>query len=190
MKAPTPVDAAASPIPAADPIDASGFADAGPAGTPPPPPYDGVEYSYWGMTFRPALFKLEGLLLASIIAYVLYSFFGIQQNRAHATAWVEANEPVYKEEFAGVGLGDQAKMLAEDGGDEFLLYATGRRGVVHAWTKVQTQARHDLFTRLYHFGRGLADFGYRSGEDLVVSKASDVRFARRSHSDPCNRLWT
>lgn len=113
---------------------------------------------------------MEGYIIIAILTYLVGSILGARQNRNHAVAWADANEPVFKQEFAGVGLGDQSKLLAQDGRDEFLLYATGRRGVTRAWTRIQTAARHDLFTRLYHLVRGIIEYGYRSGEDLVVSR--------------------
>ncbi|ORY76850.1 hypothetical protein BCR35DRAFT_314392 [Leucosporidium creatinivorum] len=81
---------------------------------------------------------------------------------------MDANVPTLQEEFAGVGMGDVGKVFAQDGGDEFLTYATGRRGVVSAWAIVQTKSRHDLLTRLYHIVRGALDYTYVSGEDRIT----------------------
>jgi hypothetical protein len=164
------------------PAPASAFDDVGPLDSPFPEvvdasaplpvptkaPYDGLEFSLGPFVLHPVEYKMEGVLLASILLYTLLSFLGGRRSRAHARAWFEANESTFRQEFAGVGLGDQ-RLFQVDGGDEFISYATGRRGVVHAWSKLQTKARHDLFTRVYHIARGIIDYGYASGEDQIVS---------------------
>jgi hypothetical protein len=112
---------------------------------------------------------MEACCIAGIALYTLLSFLGGRANKSHASAWMDTNVPTLQDEFAGVGMGDVGKVFAQDGGDEFLTYATGRRGVVSAWTTVQTKSRHDIFTRLYHAVRGLMDQTYVSGEDRIVS---------------------
>lgn len=131
-----------------------------------------LRYSYklGPIKFYPADFQLEAYLLASILGYTLLSLLGGASNKSHAKAWMDANAPTLQGEFAGVGLGDVGKTFAEDGGDEFWTYATGRRGVISAWTKVQTKSRHDPLTTVYRAVRGVLDYGYVSGEDRIVRR--------------------
>lgn len=113
--------------------------------------------------------KLEGVMLSLIAGYLLTTFLIRKSNASRASKWLKANEPAFREEFAGVGLGG-GKLFALDGGDEAVSYATGRRAIEHAWTKVRTGGQ-DLFARLYHLIRGIIDYQYDSGSDKVVSRS-------------------
>lgn len=175
LKDPTPVDAA-DPVPATAPkpvdplypevVRSPGDA-AVPSGAAARLPYTGTEYSLGPIHFRPAEFQMEAVMLAFLAVYLASTFLIRQANRARASAWFSANEATYKEEFAGVGLGG-GTLFKADGGDEFVSYATGRRGVEYVWTKVRTGAQ-DLVGIAYHFFRGIIDHNYQSGTNKVVS---------------------
>lgn len=172
----TPIESSATPpVPAAtleDPVPFRDILTDGPPAPPPLPTNDGsTTYKLGAFSFRPSDFVMEAYFLGAIAIYTLVSIFGGRANKSHASAWMDANVPTLQDEFAGVGMGDVGKVFAEDGGDEFLTYATGRRGVVSAWTTVQTKSRHDIFTRLYHFVRVIMDQTYVSGEDRIVSRS-------------------
>lgn len=198
-KAATPVEPyVPPPVPAAtadDPIPFSQILADGPPPGPPPSPAPlpsnaGSTYKFGAFSFRPADFVMEAYFLGAILLYSLLSFLGGRANKSHASAWMDANVPTLQAEFAGVGMGDVGKVFAQDGGDEFLTYATGRRGVVSAWTTVQTKARHDIFTRLYHVVRDIMDQTYVSGEDRIVSgEACSFEIAELTLS-ALRRPWT
>ncbi|KAK4050964.1 hypothetical protein OIV83_003093 [Microbotryomycetes sp. JL201] len=173
----TPVDAAAPPLPAADPIDGSGFVEAsilsGTANAPPvtsthEPAFQGTEYTWGPYKVRPSEFKVEAYLAALVAAYVVASVIGQQANKRSARQWFNANLPALQREFAGVGFGDANKQFVNDGGDEYLTYATGRRAVHHAWIKLQTSASHDPISALYFALRKVADYNYDSGEGRIT----------------------
>ncbi|KAM0790126.1 hypothetical protein ACM66B_005450 [Microbotryomycetes sp. NB124-2] len=176
----TPVDAAAPPLPAADPIDGSGFIEASIlSGSQAPAahytaadaqaaPFDGTEYKWGTFKFRPSEFRTEGWLLGLIVAYFVASVVGQQANKRRARHWFNANLPSLQREFAGVGFGDANKHFVNDGGDEYLTYATGRRAVHHAWIKLQTSPSHDPLSALYYLLRKVADYNYDSGEGRIT----------------------
>ncbi|KAK4050362.1 hypothetical protein OIO90_005155 [Microbotryomycetes sp. JL221] len=174
----TPVDAAAPPIPAADPIDGNGFIEASiltgdhinaaTTTTTASLPYDGTEYKWRMLTFRPNEFKVEAVLTLLVLTYLGFSLIGARYNKQRATKWFKQNLVALEQEFAGIGFGDTNKQVESDGHDEFLTFATGRRGVEHAWIKVQTQPNHDVLTTLYHLVRGIMDYNYDSGADRIT----------------------
>ncbi|GAA6009921.1 CCDC47 family protein [Rhodotorula paludigena] len=167
---PSPVDAA-DPAPATPPkADSILYPEVvGPAGGRGPvtlPPYEGTEYKLGPFRLRPAQMHMEGIMVAVLAAYLVTAFLSRKANRSRAAKWFKANERVYREEFSGVGLGGD-KLFEGDGGDEFVSYATGRRGVESAWSKVSTGG-YDLLAKLYDAARGIADYAYDSGADRIT----------------------
>ncbi|GAA5874539.1 hypothetical protein JCM8547_002187 [Rhodosporidiobolus lusitaniae] len=181
---PSPVDAA-DPLPEAFPKGAGGDAPplypdvvppvAGSTASPSSPDaaaqptlraLRGPQYTLGPFRLHPAEFKMEGVMLVLLVSYGLASLLIRKSNARKARQWFAANEEVYRREFAGVGLGKD-KLYAGDGGDEFVSYATGRRGVVSVWTKVKTGG-YDVVARLYDLVRGVSDAGYDSGADKVT----------------------
>ncbi|BGP56905.1 hypothetical protein JCM8202v2_004541 [Rhodotorula sphaerocarpa] len=173
----TPVDAAepspASPPKPVDPlfpdiVAAPGQANsaAAAAGAGQKAPYTGTEYKLGPVHFRPAEFQLEGVMLLVLAAYLASTYLLRQANKARASKWFRATEPAYRQEFAGVGLGG-GQLFKGDGGDEFVSYASGRRGVEFVWTKVRTSAQ-DVVGMAYHLFRGIIDYKYESGSNKVL----------------------
>lgn len=113
-------------------------------------------------------------MLALLALYGLSTLALRRANSARAGAWFRANEETLRAEFAGVGLASD-KLFASEGGDEFVGYATGRRGVEHVWARVKTGGQ-DVLARLYDVLRGVYDYSYDSGKDRVVRLG--VLFAR------------
>ncbi|GAA5917622.1 hypothetical protein JCM6882_001992 [Rhodosporidiobolus microsporus] len=167
---PSPVDAA-DPSPEAVPKPEQAGGDAEPlfpnvVDPAAPPTFEGTQYTLGPFKVRPAEFKQEGVLLGVLAAYLVGSFLARKSNASRAKSWYAANEEVFRREFAGVGLGSD-KLYAGDGGDEFISYATGRRGVEFAWTKVRTGG-YDVLAKLYNLIRGFADQGYDAGTDKIT----------------------
>ncbi|GAA5977688.1 hypothetical protein JCM10908_005057 [Rhodotorula pacifica] len=176
LKEPTPVDAAdpapATPPKPVDPLFPDVVRSPGDPALAAAPsgaarlPYTGTEYSLGPIHFRPAEYKSEGVLLAFLAVYLATTFLIRQANKTRANTWFSANEAIYREEFAGVGLGG-GTLYTADGGDEFVSYSTGRRGVEYVWTKVRTGAQ-DIVGIAYHFFRGIIDHNYESGTNSVL----------------------
>lgn len=83
------------------------------------------------LQIRPIDFKLEAIILAFAILYSILHVIGKRRNRSKAETWVKEVLPAINREFAttaddGKGKGE---MLLWNGGDEAVLYASGRRSV-------------------------------------------------------------
>lgn len=129
--------------------------------------YVGKEYKIAMFTIRPAQHKREGVLILIALSYLLASVVGLRLNKARAEAWFEANESALRAEFAGVGMPGNKK-YDTDGGDEYLTYATGRRGTDGVHVRLFTQAYHDPVALAYNLLRPIADVGWRSQAETVV----------------------
>lgn len=55
---------------------------------PPTEDFDGLEFRYRRLIFRPALFQTEAYIFAAFGLYVLYYFYGKSVNMKRATAWL------------------------------------------------------------------------------------------------------
>lgn len=83
------------------------------------------------ITVRPIDFKLEFAVLAVALFYILLHANGKRRNRAYADTWVREALPAIEREFATTAKDGQGKgeLLLWNGGDEAVLYASGRRSV-------------------------------------------------------------
>lgn len=106
--------------------------------------------------------------LGSLIFYILASLLGARANASRAETWLKANAPTFRKQFAAFGTGKNQD-YQKDGGDEFVAYGTGRRGVESVQVTVKTKATHDLLVGFYHLVRSALDFSYDSGADKIVS---------------------
>lgn len=129
--------------------------------------YLGTQYVLGQFKFRPAELQYEIAILGALVLYVLASLVGRRANAARASTWFDKNRAAFKEEFAAYGIGKEGR-YEQDGGDEFVVFATGRRAVESVQVTVKTQPAHDLLVMLYNVVRGVMDFNFRSGADTVV----------------------
>lgn len=49
--------------------------------------YEGLEFRYGRLTFRPAEFKLEGIIVAVVLLYLISGIFGTRLNSTRVNAW-------------------------------------------------------------------------------------------------------
>lgn len=49
--------------------------------------YDGLEFRYGRLTFRPAEFKVEGMILAVVFVYLISGILGTRFNSTRVNAW-------------------------------------------------------------------------------------------------------
>lgn len=92
------------------------------------------------LKFRPVDFRIEAILLAFAIVYLLSHYIGKAKNRRLAKEWVARAMPMLEDEFAfvgkedekdghHVGVGEGAGRIVWNGAAEALAYTSGRRGV-------------------------------------------------------------
>lgn len=83
------------------------------------------------ISVKPVQFKLEGVVLVIALLFVLFHTIGKSKNKRLANTWVKEALPAIEKEFATTAKDGQGKgeLLLWNGGDEAVLYASGRRSV-------------------------------------------------------------
>lgn len=83
------------------------------------------------ISIAPVDLKWEGIALLLSLAFVFLHAIGKRRNRSLAHNWVQQALPVIEKEFATTAKDSNGKgeLLLWNGGDEAVLYASGRRGV-------------------------------------------------------------
>ncbi|PWY98489.1 DUF1682-domain-containing protein [Testicularia cyperi] len=117
-------------------------------------PYEGLEIPIYGrFVFRPALFKLEGGVVAVAFLFVLMHLVGKARNRQMAERWATFATPKLEQEFAAVSRDDDSKKSAVlwNGGNTAMMYASGRRGCAALHVTFDFQPRHDPLEMAYLF---------------------------------------
>ncbi|KAI0695727.1 hypothetical protein BC835DRAFT_933020 [Cytidiella melzeri] len=152
--------------------------------TPPPvvltADYDGLEYRWRMLTFRPALFQQEALYLAAILLYLAWFYFGKSANLSRANSWVDAHSSLYAEQFSKPA---QAGGLTKDGHSDFFLFSTGRRAVASLHTTLTLRPRHDLLQYVYQFVRGIIELNLHYEDVLEL----DLTFQDTANVPDC--VW-
>ncbi|KAJ7638833.1 hypothetical protein FB45DRAFT_903981 [Roridomyces roridus] len=133
-----------------------------------PPPfvneeyYDGLEYRWKIFVFRPALFKREAALLAVVLFYAAFFFYGSWRNTRKAKSWLGAHLPILNEQFS------KPKFWIQDGYSDFVNFSTGRRNIASLHTIFAMKPRHDLLQYCFQLGRTFIDLHYRPQDDLQL----------------------
>ncbi|OCH94088.1 DUF1682-domain-containing protein [Obba rivulosa] len=152
--------------------------------TPPPPnisaEYDGLEFRYKFITFRPALFKNEIFFLLAVGLYLAMYFIGKKANERKVKTWFNAHKPIYDAQFSKPY---HKGSLTQDGNTDFFNFSTGRRAVASLHTVFALRPRHDLFQYAFQVGRGLIDLDYRVCDELEL----DFTFKDTSNVPEC--VW-
>ncbi|GAA5906655.1 CCDC47 family protein [Sporobolomyces salmoneus] len=160
------LDNSASPHPAAAAHESDFISSAKVVPPGSPLPYEGIEYRLGPLKVRPRELQMEGLCLGFLIFYFLSTFFLIKRNKSIARRWFKENEVILRKEFAGVGFGTE-ELWKADGGDEFVSYFSGRRGIEYGWAKVNLKG-YDVITKTYYWAREALDPNYDSRTNRVV----------------------
>ncbi|KAG8895213.1 hypothetical protein FRC00_007750 [Tulasnella sp. 408] len=126
--------------------------------------YDGLEFRYGRLTFRPAEFKVEGMILAVVFVYLISGILGTRFNSTRVNAWVKAHVALYEAQFARPGNEDH---ILADGPTDYMLFSTGRRAVAYLQTVFNLFPRQDILQAAYEFGWSMVDLEY-SRDDVVT----------------------
>ncbi|KAF8529028.1 DUF1682-domain-containing protein [Hysterangium stoloniferum] len=135
--------------------------------------WNGTEYRYNRIVFRPAQFKIEGAVLGVLCVYIVIWYLGKTQNYRRAMAWpvppslpspiptdisVQFSSPIPK-----------SGTITQDGACDFFNYSTGRRGVRSLHTTVALLPRHDALSMIYDFGWTLYDLTYTPKDEISLN---------------------
>ncbi|KAG8950931.1 hypothetical protein FRC04_006995 [Tulasnella sp. 424] len=126
--------------------------------------YEGLEFRYGRLTFRPAEFMLEGLVVTVVLLYLISGIFGTKLNSTRVNAWVKAHIALYDAQFAKPGNEDT---ILADGPTDYMLFSTGRRAVAYLQTVFNLFPRQDILQAVYEFGWSMVDLEY-SRDDVVT----------------------
>ncbi|KAI0771646.1 DUF1682-domain-containing protein [Trametes elegans] len=137
--------------------------------TPPMPnvaaEYDGLEFKWKFLTFRPAYFKNEVYFLAAALLYVAFYFYGKKANERTARKWFEAHRPLYESQFSKP---NHTEGLSQDGNSDFFVFSTGRRALTSLHTTFTLRPRHDLFQYLFQLARSLVELDYNVYDEVEL----------------------
>ncbi|KAF8913918.1 hypothetical protein CPB84DRAFT_1757911 [Gymnopilus junonius] len=137
--------------------------------TPPPiltpEQYDGWQFRWKVLVFRPAQLKTEAYLLLAVLLYVAWWYIASSVNATKAKTWLKAHLPIYDQQFSR----PQSKAgLVSDGYSDFFNFSTGRRNIASLHTIFALQPRHDFVQWVFQTGRTLVDLHYRPVDDLQL----------------------
>ncbi|KAJ3529403.1 hypothetical protein NM688_g7859 [Phlebia brevispora] len=145
-----------------------------------PQEYDGLEFRWKFLVFRPAMFKQEAWFLSVVLLYIVFYFIGKSANVSRAQKWFDAHLPVYKQQFSKPV---QPGGLTRDGNSDLFGFSTGRRAVRALHTVFALRPRHDLFQFAYQVGRGFIDLDWRVVDEVEL----DFTFQDSSNVPEC--VW-
>jgi hypothetical protein len=148
----------------------------------PPPPtehYDGLEYRWKMLTFRPAEFKFEAYALSFLAVFFAVWYTGKTINAARAKKLLVARH-LLDGCRADTGSGNRiapymasiesqfsfVRPLVSSGPALHLLYASGRRNAVALHTTLTLLPRHDIISLIRHFARMIYEPTYDAGEKI------------------------
>ncbi|KIK68153.1 hypothetical protein GYMLUDRAFT_36991 [Collybiopsis luxurians FD-317 M1] len=127
-----------------------------------PPPFvapdnfDGLEYRWKWLTFRPAYFYKEAFLLAVLLFYVAFFFVGQAINSRKAEKCVKVYQDVLASQFSS----PYVRGLVRDGHSDFFTFSTGRRNVASLHTIFKLRPYHDFLQTAYQTVWSLVDLQY------------------------------
>ncbi|KAH7929470.1 DUF1682-domain-containing protein [Leucogyrophana mollusca] len=137
--------------------------------TPPPftqgEEYDGWQYKWKFLVFRPALFQTQAYLLVGLLAYVAIALYGKYTNQKKVNAWFTAHLPTLEAQFSKP---TTASGLISDGYTDFFNFSTGRRGIASLHTIFTLRPRQDLLQLIYQFAWQMYDLRYNPYDELVL----------------------
>ncbi|WVR05374.1 hypothetical protein IAU60_002388 [Kwoniella sp. DSM 27419] len=133
--------------------------------TPPPAQpqsreYDGLEFRWKFLSFRPALFKFEGLVLGLVGIYLVLYLLGKSVNAGRAKSAIAPYQSLLSSQFSTL------RPLLSSSPALHLLYASGRRNLLSLHTTISLLPIHDLAGLIIHFGKSIIEPTYDSSENI------------------------
>jgi len=129
--------------------------------------WNGTEYRYNRIVFRPDQFKIEGAVLGVLCVYIIIWYLGKTQNYRRAMAWFNTHMSLLKTQFSSPM--PKSGTITQDGACDFFNYSTGRRGVRSLHTTVALLPRHDALSMIYDFGWTLYDLTYSPKDKISLN---------------------
>ncbi|KAF9247065.1 DUF1682-domain-containing protein [Melanogaster broomeanus] len=154
--------------------------------TPPPfiqpEEYDGIQYSWKFLVFRPALFKLQGYLLLALLLYTALALYGKSVNARKANALYTALLPLLSHHFSAP---TSSSGLISDGPTDFFIFSTGRRALASLHSVFSLRPRQDPLNFIWQSLWRMYDLRYDPVDELSL----DFLFDPKSASDVPDFVW-
>ncbi|KAI0320822.1 hypothetical protein OF83DRAFT_1169001 [Amylostereum chailletii] len=132
------------------------------------PNYDGLEFSYKFLVFRPAELKLEAVLLSALLLYISFFWSGKNANLKKAQSWFAAHRSIYHAQFSR----PEDSGLTTDGYSDFFTFSTGRRLIASLHTVFTLRPRHDLLQYIFQFlWTNVYDLKYDPKDEILLDFA-------------------
>ncbi|TRM67535.1 hypothetical protein BD626DRAFT_479084 [Schizophyllum amplum] len=129
-----------------------------------PETWEGIEYKWKFLVFRPAYFQHEGYVLAAVALYLVLFFVGKSLNEKKASSWFTAHKSLLEANFSKPASGG----LIQDGYSDFFAFSSGRRNVASLHAIFTLRPRHDPFQLIMQTGYAAFDLQYRPLDDLQL----------------------
>lgn len=141
------------------------------AGLTPPPvnvpeEYDGLQWRWKMLVFRPAYFANEVFLIGALALYVAFWWYGSSKNKRAANKWLGVHYPIYEQQFSKTET--KFGRLTADGYSDYFSFCTGRRNIASLHTVFTFRPRHDLFQYVIQLVRQVMDLQYRPADILEL----------------------
>jgi len=130
-----------------------------------PEEYDGWQYRWKGLVFRPALLKTEGYLLGALLFYCFFAVWGSTTNSRKVKKWFGDHLPIYEQQFSKPQHKDG---MVKDGYSDTFNFSTGRRNIASLHTVFTLRPRHDFLQWAFQTGRTFVDLQYRPRDDIQL----------------------
>lgn len=133
---------------------------------PPQPPapsseYQGLEYKWKMLVFRPAMFKTEAAIFGVAVIYLLLYLLGNTVNMSRARKAFEPYQSLLNHQFS------TTRPLLASGPSQHLSYSTGRRNAVALHGTLTLRPYHNVVGLLIGIGKSIIVPTFDASEGLV-----------------------
>ncbi|KAG6335635.1 hypothetical protein ID866_3451 [Astraeus odoratus] len=141
-----------------------------------PPPfvlsetYDGLEYRWRFIVFRPALLQTQACLFLALATYLAFCLYGKAVNQRKADKLYSSVLPLLSQQFSK----PTSSGLIADGPADFFVFSTGRRAIASLHTTLALRPRHDLLQILWQYAWSAYDLRYEPFDVLTLDFTFDA----------------
>ncbi|KIM67976.1 hypothetical protein SCLCIDRAFT_1210131 [Scleroderma citrinum Foug A] len=142
-----------------------------------PPPivladhYDGLEYRWKFLVFRPAVLQVQAFLLLALLVYIAFSLYGKALNERKAAAFYAAVLPLFTRQFSQPS---PPSGLISDGPSDFFVFSTGRRAIASLHTALTLLPRQDPLQLIWQYAWSAYDLRYEPFDVLTFDFTLDA----------------
>ncbi|CAN6674373.1 hypothetical protein TRVA0_052S00760 [Trichomonascus vanleenenianus] len=111
----------------------------------------------------------EGIIVATLLAYVASHYWGVGQNKKTVNSWVSKHRDVLDAQFAQVGTNVPGQeLVVADSPTLYTTYATGRTNVKSMVARMTLKGRQNIATLLVEYGLSMFYGGFEPKDEINV----------------------